>query len=257
VVVPADAAVLDALAFGGEFGGKFLGSVDAVVGAVVADLDADASSLAFKTELSLNSFGPGEAHLVDDGEFAAGRIAKNGATTKLLSGEIVPSCRELAPKKRGLVLIGEDEVPGLELVHLEDARGVSGDGGASAWGTCLFAKLAGGALGSLHCGGSHLDAQGTKPLSVLPTKMAPLCVPREEALLEGSQVGLGRFRDAVEGQRLSGGKHIVKAADNREGGLPVVGDGDFVTICQGKVRPVPFKDIPATMVFAKEHLWTE
>jgi hypothetical protein len=263
VVVPADPAMPDALTLGGKCGGKFLGGVDAVVSAVGTDLNANTSSFTFKTKLGLNSLGAGETHLVDDGEFSTGRIAENGPATKLLGGKVVSTRRELAPEKRRLVLVREDKVARFELVQLENARGWGSNSGASARGALLFAELASCALGSLNGGGPHFYTKGaekataSEPLSVLKPKMAPLGVPREEALLEGSEVGRSRFGDAVEGKRLGRREHVMEATDNGERCLLMVGNSDSVAVGQGKEGPVPFEDILTAMVFVEKDLGTE
>jgi hypothetical protein len=62
-------------------------------------------------------------------------------------------------KKRGLILIREDEVPRLKLVHLEIPIGALYKDGSILWGVLLLAKLAGSAFGGVNSGGTHFDAK--------------------------------------------------------------------------------------------------
>jgi hypothetical protein len=263
VVVATDAAVFDALPLGGQFGGKLLGGVDPIVRTVVTDVDTNTSGFTLKSELGLNSLSPSETNLMDDGEFPTGSIAEDGPAAKLLSSEVVATSGELTAEKRGLILVRENQVPRFELIQLEDARGLRSESRASARGAPLFAKLAGGTFGSLNGGGPHFNAKRAKqaaaaePLGVLETKVTPFGVPREEALLQGSEVGGNRLGDAVEGKGLGSSKDVMEPADHRERSLAVVGDGDLITTGQLEVGPVPFEDILAAMMLAKKDLRTE
>jgi hypothetical protein len=190
VMMATDTAVLDALTLGGQLSGKLLGSLDPIVGAVGTGLNARSGSFAFKTELGLNGLSSSETDLVNDGEFGAGSVTKDGAAAELLGTEIIPSCGELSAKKWGLVLVRENQVAGFELVEFENTVGAFYESRPGAGSAFLFVKLAGSAFGRMHSGRSHLNSKRSKeatpsnPLSVLPSEMAPLGVPTEKALLE-------------------------------------------------------------------------
>jgi hypothetical protein len=200
---------------------------------------------------------------MDNGEFATGSVTEDGPSPKLLSSEVITSGGELTAKERGFVLIREDEGTGFELIELKDTRRSGSDGGPSAWGAFLFAKLTGGAFGSLDSSGPHLDAKGPEqstaanPLGVLPPEMSPLGVPREQALLQRSEVGRSRLGEAIKGEGLSSGKNVVKATDHGKRGLSMIGDGDVVAVGQLKVGAVPFENVLPAMVFPKQYLRTE
>jgi hypothetical protein len=180
--------VLDALSLRGQFGTEFFGGIDAIVGTIGADADTNLSGFAFKTKFGLHSFGASEPGLMDNSKFATDCVAEDGAAAEFLSGEVVASSRELMTEKRRLMLVREDQIPGFELIHLENAVGTFHESWSILWGTLLLPKLASGAFGSLHGSGPHFDAKLAKdpaaadPLSVLPPKMSPFCV--KETLLE-------------------------------------------------------------------------
>ena len=84
VVMPANPAVLNPLALGGQLGGKFLGRVDTIVSAICLNLDASGGSFALESELGLNGFGASETNLVNHCELTTRSITEDGAAPKLL-----------------------------------------------------------------------------------------------------------------------------------------------------------------------------
>jgi hypothetical protein len=137
-------------------------------------LNSSGSRLSFEPELGLDSFCSGKPHLVDDGKLGAGRVTKYGSSTILLCREIVAASRELASKERGFVLVREDKVSRLQLVHFEDTVWSLLQSGPLLRISLLLAKLAGGALGRMDRCGPHFHAElsnestAAKPLNMLP-----------------------------------------------------------------------------------------
>jgi hypothetical protein len=238
MVMATDATVFDTLALWDQFSGKFLGSINSIVRAVVTDLDTHRGGFSFKGKLCLHRFSPGEANLMDHGEFPAGGITEDGTTTVLLARDVVAASRELTAKKRWLVLVREDEVAGGKFVERQDSARVFDLSGAGLRCAFLFSKLTGGALGRNDSGRPHFDAEWpketttTQPLGVLEPEMAPLCMPKKQPLLQGSEVGCGLLGDAFEGKSLSSAHHIVEGTNDGKRGLVMIGDGDTVPISQ-------------------------
>jgi hypothetical protein len=231
-----DATVLDPLAFGCEFGSEFPRGVDAVVRAVVANVDAGGRRFTLEPDLGLHSLSPGEPHLVNYSELCAGGVTEDGTPTKLLGGEIVSACRELTAKKRRLILIREYQVPGGELVHLENAVGGLQECGTSLGRALLLAKLAGCTFGRMDGSRAHFhpemtkDPAATEPLGVLPPEMVPLRVPQEQALLERGKIGSRLLRNPFKSKGLGSGQDVMESADNGKGGLAMVPDGDVIAV---------------------------
>jgi hypothetical protein len=114
----------DSLPFGCKFGHKCFGCVDTLVGTISLNMDTVSYGLSFKAKFGLHSFSASKAHLVDHGEFGAGCVTEDGATTKLLCSEIIPTSQKLMAEKRRFILIREHQVTWLELVQFEDTVGM-------------------------------------------------------------------------------------------------------------------------------------
>jgi hypothetical protein len=95
----------------------------------------------------------------------------------------------------------------------------------------LFSQLACGAFGREDCYGSHLDSKVSddsttaKPLSVLPSKVTPLCVPKEETFLKGRQVVIGFFSNSFKGKCLGCAENAVEGSDDWKRRLLMVSNG--------------------------------
>jgi hypothetical protein len=89
MMVPTDPTMLDPLSLGSEFRGEFLGGVDTVVSAIGTNVNSNGGGLTLKSEFGLNSFSARETHLMDHRKLGTGGVAEDGATTELLSSEVV------------------------------------------------------------------------------------------------------------------------------------------------------------------------
>jgi hypothetical protein len=125
-------------------------------------MDTNRSGLSFKAEFGLHSFGSSETDLMYDRKFPASGVAEDGSATKFLSGEVIPSSRELAPEKRGFILVGEDQIPGFQLIHFQNPAGTLYESRSILGCAFLLAKLASGAFRSVYGSGPHFDAKLSK-----------------------------------------------------------------------------------------------
>jgi hypothetical protein len=263
MMMTTNTTMFDALALRIELSCKLLGCVDPIVGTVRANRNPDGSCLAFETKFGLDRLGSGKSDLMNDGELGTGGVAEDGAATVLLSSKVITSGRELPTKERGLILIGEDKIPWLQFVHLESAAGVLDESRPFLWSPLLLPELAGRTFWWEDGSRAHFDAKMAKepataePLSVLPSKMAPLGVPSEETLLERGEIRGGSVGNPFESEGLGSSQDVVECTDNRERRLTVIPDGNKVTVKHLKVRLVPFQDISSTFVRGEHNLRAE
>ena len=227
------------------------------------DLDTNGGGFALKSQLGLNGLSLGEANLVDHSEFPAGGFTKDGSTTVLLTRDVVAPSGELATKERQLILVGEDKVPGVQLVHGQDSARILDLSRSSLGCALLLPKLTGGTFGRKDSGRSHFDSKWSKktartqPLGVLPAKMAPFGVPKEQLLLQQSEVGCGLLGETFKSKGLGSVHYIVEGTNDRKGGLMMVGNGDTIAAGQLEVGGVPFKNKTTPLILGKKDLRTE